>query len=76
VQNRLRSSRPVRVSAAALRALLAVTLGQVLEARVRAQRREVTAGIEGGKIVESRVESFLQRGESFLFIPASCICRT
>src|ERR1039458_237251 len=74
--DQLRDSRPVRASVAALRALLAVTLGQLLEARIRKQRREVWAGIEGGKIVESSREGLLQCGESFVFITVSRTCRT
>ena len=65
-----------RASAAALRALLAVALGQLLEARIRAQRREVGAGIEGGKIVKSQRRCFLQRGKGFLPIAASRISRS
>jgi hypothetical protein len=65
----------VKASVAALPALLAVAPGQLLEARVRAQRRKVRAGIEGGKIVKSRIECFLQGSESFLFIAASRVCR-
>jgi hypothetical protein len=65
-----------RANAAALRALLAVTLGQLLEARVRAQGSKIRAGIERREIVKARVECFLQRGKSFLFIAPSCIGRT
>src|ERR1700686_2753352 len=54
--------------------LLAVTLLQLLEARVRAQRREVRAGIKRGKIVESRFECLLQRGETFLFVSVGRVC--
>jgi hypothetical protein len=57
-------------------ALVAIELGQLPEAPVRAQGREVRTGIERGKIVETRVEYLLQCDESCRFIAANCIGRT
>src|ERR1700733_1177750 len=59
-----------------LRALLAIGEGQLLEARVGAQRREVRTGIERGEVVKACVKCFLQRSESFLSVAASRIGRT
>ena len=73
--DQLRDFRPVKVSAAALRALLAVALHQLLEARVPAQGSEIWAGIEGGKIVKSHVKRLLQRGQGLLGVPACRVCR-
>jgi hypothetical protein len=56
--------------------LLAVALDKLLEARVRAQGREIWVGINGGKIAVSGVECFLQRVQSLFFIVAGSEGRT
>ena len=58
--DQLRAFRPVRANAAAPRALPAIALGQLLEARVRAQRSEMRAGIERAKVAIAFLECFLE----------------
>jgi hypothetical protein len=46
-------------------------VNELLEARVRAQRREIWAGIDGGEIAIASGKGFLQRGQGLLFVAAT-----
>ena len=48
--------------------LLLVVPDELLESRVRAQGSKIRAGVDGGKIAVTKVESLLQLGQSFHFV--------
>jgi hypothetical protein len=58
-----------------LRLLPAVALDKLLETRVRAQRREVRAAINGSEVAATGGKRLPQFVQSLLFVAATCVRR-